>query len=150
MPAPNEHTHTPESSCPEDSKTGLGPDACDFEDCACTGKNLVRFTSPAALLAIAEAGPVSGYEIGDRLRSMPLYGDSGPDSGGLYRTLRRLEALGLVRSHWDTSGNGPARRLYEVTESGSRCLDNWAQTLEGHRAAVTGFLADYRRLRSDR
>lgn len=121
------------------------PDVCEFEDCACTGKNLVRFTSPAALLAIAEASRVSGYDIGERLGAMPLYGESGPDSGGLYRTLRRLESLELVSSEWDTSGAGPARRLYSITEAGARCLENWARTLEAHRAAVAAFLEDYQR-----
>lgn len=136
----NEPARPPE----EPSEQAVGD--AEFEDCACTGKNLVRFTSPAALLVIAEAGPVSGYDVSERLATMPLYGDSGPDSGGLYRTLRRLEGLELVRSEWDTSGNGPARRLYSLTKLGARCLDNWAITLETHRAAVAAFLEDYARM----
>ncbi len=133
------------SEVPRSGTGDADTDVCEFEDCACTGKNLVRFTSPAALLAIAEASRISGYDIGERLGAMPLYGDSGPDSGGLYRTLRRLESLDLVTSEWDTSGAGPARRLYSITEAGARCLENWARTLETHRTAVAAFLEDYQR-----
>lgn len=122
-------------------------DSCDFDDCACTGKNLVKFTSPAALLAVAEKGALSGYDIADRLRSMPLGGQTGPDPGGLYRVLRRMERFNLLTSEWDTSGVGPARRLYKLTELGDRCLDEWAETLRSHNAAVAGFLEDFARLR---
>ncbi|GAB4245252.1 MAG: hypothetical protein Kow00122_01890 [Thermoleophilia bacterium] len=121
--------------------------ACDLGDCACTGKNLGKFTSPAALLAIAEAGCLSGYDIAERLRSMPLGGDTGPDSGGLYRTLRRMERFNLVTSQWDTEGGGPARRLYTLTNLGDACLDRWAETLRAHQAAIQAFLDAHAALR---
>jgi PadR family transcriptional regulator, regulatory protein PadR len=122
-------------------------DTCSFDDCACTGKNLMKFTSPAALLAVAEKGALSGYDIVERLRSMPLGGESGPDPGGLYRVLRRMERFNLLSSEWDTTGTGPARRLYRLTHLGDRCLDQWAETLRSHSQAVESFLADFARLR---
>jgi PadR family transcriptional regulator PadR len=118
---------------------------CDLDDCSCTGRNIGKFTSPAALLAIAEAGQISGYDIAERLRSMPLGGESGPDMGGVYRTLRRMERYNLVTSVWDTEGGGPARRLYTLTNLGSRCLERWIGTLQGHRDAVQHFLNEYER-----
>ncbi len=134
-----------------------GPPAgepCDLSDCSCTGRNLGKFTSPAALLAIAEAGKISGYAIADRLRSMPLGGETGPDMAGVYRTLRRMERFKLVTSVWDTEGGGPARRLYTLTNLGDRCLERWVETLRGHRDAVEHFLEQYAHLcetqRSDR
>ena len=48
-------------------------DACDLNDCSCTGRNIGKFTSPAALLAIAEAGQISGYDIAERLRSHAVW-----------------------------------------------------------------------------
>lgn len=122
-------------------------ETCDLNDCSCTGKNIGKFTSPAALMAIAEAGCLSGYDIAERLRSMPLGGETGPDTGGLYRTLRRMERFNLVTSNWDTEGGGPARRLYNLTNLGDQCLDRWAETLKAHRDAIDGYLADYERFR---
>lgn len=119
-----------------------------LRDCACTGKNIGKFTAPAALLAIAEAGCLSGYDVAERLRQMALGGDAGPDSGGLYRTMRRMERFHLVTSEWDTKGEGPARRLYRLTELGDQCLDRWAKTLSFHRSAISEFLSDYERLRA--
>ncbi len=127
----------------------VGRETCDLDDCACTGKNIGKYTSPAALLAIAEAGSISGYDIAERLRSMPLGGESGPDSGGLYRTLRRMERYNLVTSTWDTEGGGPARRLYALTNLGDRCLERWALTLAEHESAIEGFLADYLKLKDE-
>jgi PadR family transcriptional regulator PadR len=123
--------------------------SCSLEDCSCTGKNLGKFTSPAALLAIAEAGCLSGYDIAERLRSMPLGGETGPDSGGLYRTLRRMERFNLVTSEWDTEGGGPARRVYRLTNLGDQCLQEWVKTLGGHRSAIKSFLDDYERYRRE-
>ncbi len=135
--------HTQESVAREPDEV------CDLDDCACTGKNIGKFTSPAALLAIAEHECLSGYDMAERLRSMPLGGETGPDSGGLYRTLRRMERFNLVTSEWDTEGGGPARRLYSLTNLGDACLDRWADTLRGHRDAIQAFLEDFEELRRD-
>lgn len=122
-------------------------EGCTFDDCACSGRTVGKFTSPAALLAIAETGCRSGYDIAERLRSMALGGESGPDTGGLYRTLRRMERMSLVTSEWDTTGGGPARRLYRLTNLGDRCLTQWAETLRAHSLAIQEFIDDYGRLR---
>lgn len=124
-------------------------ESCNLDDCSCTGRNIGKFTSPAALLAIAEAGRISGYDVAERLRSMPLGGESGPDMGGVYRTLRRMERYNLVTSVWDTEGGGPARRLYTLTNLGDRCLERWVGTLSRHRDAVQHFLDEHERLRPD-
>lgn len=133
----------------QESAMAGADEVCDLDDCACTGKNIGKFTSPAALLAIAERECLSGYDIAERLRSMPLGGETGPDSGGLYRTLRRMERFNLVTSEWDTEGGGPARRLYSLTNLGDACLDRWAETLRDHCDAIQAFLEDYERLRRD-
>ena len=128
----------------------IGEPPTGLDDCSCTGRNIGKFTSPAALLAIAEAGQISGYDIAERLRSMPLGGETGPDMGGIYRTLRRMERDNLVTSVWDTEGGGPARRLYTLTNLGHRCLERWIETLERHRDAVQHFLNACARQRPER
>jgi DNA-binding PadR family transcriptional regulator len=122
----------------------------DFEDCPCTGRNLDKFTAPAALLAIAEAGQISGYAIAARVQSLTLSGDSGVDHSGVYRSLRKMEASGMVASLWEAGDKGPARRLYTLTDSGRRCLDRWAMTLRSHSRAIEGFLREYGAVQSSK
>ena len=79
------------------------------------------------LLMVAE-GPVHGYELLARLRDMgmPL------NPGTLYRTLRALEAQGLVESRW-VMGGGPAKRLYRITPAGWSHLKGLKDLLQDQR-----------------
>ncbi len=120
-----------------------GKNAASFDDCPCTGRNLEKFTHPAALLAIAEAGSISGYDIARRVRELSLSGETGVDHSGVYRTLRKMEETGLVASSWEAGDKGPARRLYTLTDSGRDCLDVWARTLKRHSQAIESFLEEY-------
>ncbi|HEV3497434.1 MAG TPA: helix-turn-helix transcriptional regulator, partial [Actinomycetes bacterium] len=63
--------------------------------------------------------PAHGYDVPALLAPLGL-GDT--DRGFVYRTLRAMEADGLVASAWDPSPNGPARRTYTVTDVG----EEWA------------------------
>ncbi len=119
-----------------------------FVDCPCTGRNLDKFTAPAALLAIAEAGGASGYSIAARIRELPLSGETGIDHSAVYRALRKMEQTGMVVSSWEAGGAGPARRVYALTDRGQRCLDTWADTLGRQLRAIEGFLEEYRVLRN--
>jgi len=40
----------------------------------------------------------------------------------VYIVLRRLEAKGLVKSRWETTDQGPARRVYFLTEEGKKAM----------------------------
>lgn len=68
-----------------------------------------------------------------------------PDPGGFYRLLRSLEDEGSVRSRWGANPAGPARRVYELTDSGRGALDGWAYSIESEARAIGGFLAAYYR-----
>ena len=107
----------------------------DAGPCSCEMGNLYRFAEPIVLLAIAQMGEAHGYQIAQEAEKMAVT-HAGLDSGVIYRTLRRLEAAGRVRSSWDTSGGGPARRVYVLTESGRQHIGEWAQVL----GDVTGSL----------
>jgi DNA-binding PadR family transcriptional regulator len=67
------------------------------------------------------------------------------DVGQLYRTLRELELARLVRSAWETSGSGAARRSYEITEAGLAVLDDWARVMRERSRLVGEFLKEYER-----
>ena len=97
--------------------------------CSCEMGNLYRYAEPIVLLAIAQLGKAYGYQIAQESAGMAVT-HAGLDSGVIYRTLRRLEMAGRVSSSWDTSGAGPARRVYVLTESGAEHLSEWAQVLE--------------------
>ncbi|MFC4945997.1 helix-turn-helix transcriptional regulator [Pseudonocardia sp. GCM10023141] len=85
-----------------------------------------NFLQPCLLLLLHEH-PDHGYELASRLR--PMHEGDG-DAGGVYRALRGLERHELVRSEWETSGVGPARRTYYLTPAGLAYLHDQAQSLE--------------------
>ena len=81
-----------------------------------------------------------GYEIMKELRDE--FGIVG-DPGTLYRTLRQLDAEGLIRSHWDAHDPGPARRVYELTDAGFTALAAWSKALGAYRISLEKFFAMY-------
>ena len=64
-----------------------------------------------------------------------------PDPTGVYRALRAMEERGFVTSSWDTSERGPARKTYELTPSGHKCLARWICSLSDYHRAVGELLA---------
>jgi PadR family transcriptional regulator PadR len=101
-----------------------------------------NFLQPCLLLLLREQ-PDHGYELAARLRPMH---DGDGDAGGVYRALRSLERQGLVRSEWQTSDVGPARRTYYVTPDGVTCLDSLADSLGQTHEALHIFLDRYARV----
>jgi PadR family transcriptional regulator, regulatory protein PadR len=101
-----------------------------------------NFLQPCLLLLLMEQ-PDHGYELAARLR--PMHDGEG-DPGSVYRALRGLERQGLVRSEWNPSDVGPARRTYYITDDGVASLDDLADGLRTTRAAVQVFLERYARL----
>ena len=113
------------------------------EGCQCHGGMLRGFIQPRLLFQLAKQSS-HGYELMDTLNQT---GDlTSGDPGNVYRILRGLEDEALVRSSWDTSGAGPARRVYEITEDGIEYLDAWVINLRETRQKLDDFLADYENL----
>ena len=83
--------------------------------------------STAVLLLVSEENG-HGYDLATRLG---VLGFDVLDPGGLYRILRTLEADGLLRSWWDGSDRGPARRMYELTGSGRSYLARTIDAMVG-------------------
>ena len=84
----------------------------------------------AHLLALLRGWTAYGYDLVQRLEEAG-YGDF--NKGSIYRTLRQMERLGLVSSDWDTSTDGPARRMYTVTQLGTSFLTDWLAVVDAHR-----------------
>lgn len=96
-----------------------------------------NYLRPCLLLLLAE-GTSHGYELLDQISGLGL---DRVDPGGLYRCLRAMDEEGLVRSSWEPSSSGPARRTYELTDEGRE----WLHVVAGSLAEVARSLATYRR-----
>lgn len=111
------------------------PDVAGPGDCQCTGGQPKNFVLPCLLLLLRD-GPAHGYDLVERLA--PFGFSSEPPV--VYRNLRRMEAEGLVTSAWDTSGKGPARRIYRLTDRGESHLDAWRIAIQYQRDVLDAFL----------
>jgi poly-beta-hydroxybutyrate-responsive repressor len=100
-----------------------------------------RFAEPSLLLLLRER-PMHGYELIERLPEV-AGGETRVDVGNLYRILRALEEEGIVTSQWSADLPGPAKRTYELTDSGRELLDRWAESLRGAQDVISGFLHRY-------
>jgi PadR family transcriptional regulator PadR len=96
-----------------------------------------NYLRPCLLLLLAE-GTSHGYELLDQVIALGL---DRVDPGGLYRCLRAMDEEGLVRSSWEPSTSGPARRTYELTDEGRE----WLHVVAGSLSEVARSLARYRR-----
>lgn len=100
---------------------------------------------PAVLLLVRD---VSSYGY-DLMKALTRFGFAMMNPGPLYRMLRQMEKDGLVRSSWDTSGQGPARRIYSITEAGEAYLKLWAGTLGQYRRMMDQMFRLYTRRLDD-
>lgn len=102
----------------------------DMQECAKLGRSLKGLTQPTILMLLAASDtPLHGYVIVEQAAKSPMFGGKKPDATGVYRTLKRMEELGLVTSVWDVPEEGSARRLFSLTDEGRRCLRRWIDAL---------------------
>jgi PadR family transcriptional regulator, regulatory protein PadR len=116
----------------------------ELAGCPCTGGTLDKFIQPAILAVLAE-GPMHGYGLAERIGDMPGFAGQKPDVSGIYRYLKGMESRKLVLSAWDMSESGPAKKTYQITSQGQRCLERWVRTLAEHRQGITALLNAARR-----
>ena len=94
------------------------------------------------VLVILREYTTYGYEIMDRVVQL---GFEALNPGTLYRTLRKMEKDGLCESDWETTSEGPARRMYSITAAGEAYLDLWVKGLEHYQKSMKAFFQAYRR-----
>ena len=90
----------------------------------------------ASILLVLGEAPTHGYDLPVLLAPLGL---GTTDRGFVYRTLRAMEAEGLVASAWDSSPSGPARRTYTVTPAGRE----WAVTASAMLLEADGHMATW-------
>lgn len=87
----------------------------------------------AVLLAALAECPDHGYSLKTRLRRD--YGAAIVERS-VYRLLSTLEDEGLIKHTWLTPDAGPARRVFEVTETGLDALAAYRRPVEALRQAL--------------
>ena len=107
-----------------------------FEDELSSPRKILR----ACILLLLEERPGHGYDLLTRLE--PL-GFERSNPGRVYRALRWLESAGFVQPNWETTGVGPARRVYELSASGRHALEISAPTLRRQAKSVDERLSRY-------
>lgn len=90
-----------------------------------------------SLLAFLKGCNAYGYQLNQQLSQSGL---PQSDSGTVYRALRQLENSGFVSSFWDTSEQGPARRMYSLTAAGEIFLRTWIEAMNRYQEVLTGAL----------
>jgi poly-beta-hydroxybutyrate-responsive repressor len=101
---------------------------------------LPRHFLRACVLLLLREQPAHGYDLLERLTA---FGYDRSDPGAIYRALRALEEDGFVRSAWESSENGPDRRIYELTRPGMESLHEQAKALSATGQVIGGFLSRY-------
>lgn len=94
---------------------------------------------PAVLYLLGSGAAAHGYDLAAAANQLGL-SEMEIDPGAVYRCLRQLEAGGCVVSTWDTTGAGPARRVYELTDLGWQRLGGWVQVIQQRTLAMQNFM----------
>jgi len=82
-----------------------------------------------ALLALLDAGPMTGYELAKQFDASVTYLWHAPHSQ-IYPELRRMEAEGLIEGEALPRGERATKRAYSLTARGGEALVEWVRRLE--------------------
>jgi len=94
----------------------------------------------AWLLVMLKDLNLHGYEIMKALKDNFAVVS---DPGTVYRALRQLEREGYITSWWDPKEQGPARRIYTLTDAGTEALKMWSAALDQYRNNLDAFFSLY-------
>jgi len=96
---------------------------------------------PALLYLLSKKERAHGYDLIAQANELAIC-DTVVDAAAVYRVLRQMEEGGLAQSDWDTSGGGPAKRVYEITPAGEEHLKAWADTLRRRAQSMLDFAGE--------
>lgn len=101
------------------------------------------FWIKAWILVILGKEELHGYEIMNRLNEfLPgFFCCRGPSHMGRgYKILRMLEMEGLISSKWEMQEEGPARRVYRITEEGEKLKQEIIKSIEENLNYIKKFI----------
>ena len=96
-----------------------------------------RWIEPFVLMLVAQ-GRTYGYKLIGELNELDV-APEGIDAGTVYRTLRSMDADGLVSTEWGLQGDQP-RREYRLTEEGACALEDWMDVMSERKRLIEHFL----------
>lgn len=100
-----------------------------------------RFIEPCILLLLSR-GTSHGYGL---LENLEKHCGEKVDIGNLYRTLRKMETNGWVKSEWDENKTGRDRRIYIITKKGHTFLGKAVISLTQTDNLIHRFLKEHQR-----
>ena len=101
------------------------------------GSRRGRWIEPFVLLLVAQ-GPTYGYKLIGELNELGV-APEGIDVGMVYRTLRTMDADGLVTTEWGLENDQP-RREYRLTDDGACALEDWMDVMSERKRLIEHFL----------
>lgn len=107
-----------------------------------------RYIQPTLLIGLY-LKPSYGYELIQKIHRYGFIEGKVPP-GMVYRHLRRLEEDGLVASQWETTGTGPAKRVYQITSDGEEVLRIWVEYMEGQARKLNAFVDQYNQVKIEK
>jgi DNA-binding PadR family transcriptional regulator len=96
---------------------------------------------PAFMLLLLAERPLHGGAIMASLKER--FPALKADSAAVYRALQQMEKDGELVSEWDTSGKGPAIRVYKISKAGRERLSFWKQDVQERVSSLQEFLRAY-------
>ncbi len=109
---------------------------CDF-----SLHRVSKFVQPSVLLFLRRR-PSYGYELIEKLKGLGFCGDS-IDVGAVYRSLRKLEKDGFLKSSWQVK-TGRSRRIYKITPEGRKLLRMWMGRIMERKEVLEKFITIYK------
>lgn len=119
-----------------------GPLASSDTEAGRLGPHLLK----SWLLLLVSDRPSYGYQLVEALFELGIHLGN---SGYVYRTLRTMEAAGILASAWQHSGAGPPHRVYQLTSAGYQALDLCASGMCAFDALLHDYLSRYQKARGD-
>ena len=110
-------------------------------------RRVIRFIQPC-LLVLLHRGHAHGYTLVDGLAEFGFNPEE-LDSSIVYRALREMEDEHLLRSEWDEDSQGPARRVYRISEAGEAFLTDWIDDLRTTRDEIEALIQAYEKTTED-
>lgn len=102
---------------------------------------VVRFVEPCILLLLSK-GTSHGYGL---MEDLEKHCGEKVDIGNLYRTLRKMELNGWVKSEWDGNKTGRDRRMYIITKNGKKILEEAVTSFVQTDKLIHRFLEGYQK-----
>ena len=100
---------------------------------------MLQGTLDLIVLQLLHATPTNGYELAQRIQATSSE-VLNVNAGSLYPALYRLEQRGLIRAAWKATDSGRRAKVYSLTASGRRHLDDQREEWRRFSGALAAIL----------